>query len=156
SMTPDTSGSPTAPPTAGWTLQTLLDELERHGEHTALLAVKQGGLARWSFTELAGCARRLAAGLLRDGLQPGEAVFLMGRASPDWVVVRLALGAVGALAVPCDHLASPEEARRLLRAGGCRRAFVSAEHLAMLRGLAGDEPLTIHLLEGEEIGRAHV
>src|SRR5690606_22598955 len=147
---PDTSGTPTARPAAAWTLQTLLDELERHGDHTAVLAVKPDGLARWSFTELAGCARRLAAGLLRDGLHPGEAVFLMGRASPDWVVVRLALGAAGALAVPCDHLASAEEARRLLRAGGCRRAFVAAEHLAMLRGLAGDQPLDIHLLEGED------
>ncbi|HMA16760.1 MAG TPA: AMP-binding protein, partial [Kiloniellaceae bacterium] len=149
-MTPDTSGSPTAPMTTRWTLQTLLDELELHSEHTALLAVKQGGLARWSFTELAGCARRLATGLLRDGLQPGEAVFLMGRASPDWVVVRLALGAAGAVAVPCDHLASPEEARRLLRAGGCRRAFVAGEHLAMLRALSGVHPLDIHLLEGED------
>ena len=79
----------------------------------------------------------------------------MGRASPDWVVVRLALGAAGALAVPCDHLASAEEARRLLHAGGCRRAFVAAEHLPMLRGIADDRTLTIHLLEGED-GELHI
>jgi long-chain acyl-CoA synthetase len=134
----------------GWTLQTLIGEIARFGDQPALISVKDDVVDSWSFAGLADCASRLAGGLVRDGVASGEPVFLMGRASPDWVVVRLALGAVGALAVPCDHLATAEEVKRLLRDSGCRRAFVAAEHLALLREAAGDEPLAFHLLEGED------
>src|SRR3546814_10379163 len=76
-----------------------------------------------------------------------EAVLLMGKASPDWVVVRLALGAMGALTVACDHLATKDEVARLVRHSGCHRAFVAAEHVAMLRELDGGGRVTLHLLD---------
>src|SRR3546814_14048886 len=69
-----------------WTLQAFLGEIEHFGTHTALLAVKGGAVESWTFAELANCARRLAGGLLREGVGPGEPVLLMGRGSPDWVV----------------------------------------------------------------------
>src|SRR3546814_19091457 len=93
-------------PSAGsgaWTLQAFLGEIEHFGTHTALLAVKGGAVESWTFAELANCARRLAGGLLREGVGPGEPVLLMGRGRPAWVVVPLALGAVGAMAVPRDQ-----------------------------------------------------
>src|SRR3546814_17086632 len=104
-------------PSAGsgaWTLQAFLGEIEHFGTHTALLAVKGGAVESWTFADLANCARRLAGGLLREGVGPGEPVLLLGRGRPDWVVVRPALRAVGALAVP-----RPEE-RRVGKKGGSR------------------------------------
>ena len=134
---------------AGWTLGTLLGDIARYGERPALIAVGDGGRRTWSFAELAEGAGRLATGLLRQGLQPGEPVFLMGKGSPEWVAVRLGLGAAGALAVPCDHLATPEEAERLLCASGCRTAFVAAEHVDFLRSLPGAAEIDIYLLDAE-------
>src|SRR3546814_11907291 len=60
-------------PSAGsgaWTLQAFLGEIEHFGTHTALLAVKGGAVESWTFAELANCARRLAGGLLREGVGP--------------------------------------------------------------------------------------
>src|SRR3546814_6603273 len=71
----------------------------------------------------------------------------MGKASPDWVVVRLALGAIGALTVACDHLATKDEVARLVRHSGCHRAFIAAEHVAMLRELDGGGRVALHLLD---------
>ncbi len=137
-----------------WTLQSFVGEIARFGGHPALIAARGETVERWSFAELADRATRLAAGLRRHGIAPAEPVFLMGRGSPDWVAVRLALGAAGALAVPCDHLAGAEEVARLLRASGCCRGFVAAEHVELLRGLDGGADLELHLLEGEAEGVA--
>src|SRR3546814_12434361 len=71
----------------------------------------------------------------------------MGKASPDWVVVRLALGAMGALTVACDHLATQEEVARLVRHSGCHRAFIAAAHVAMLRTFDGGGRVALHLLD---------
>ena len=135
---------------SGWTLQTLLRTIAGFGGQRALIAVSRDRVESWTFAELAECAKRLAGGLLREGIVPGDPVFLMGRPGPDWVVVRLALGAVGVLAVPCDHLATVEEVKRLLLDSGCRHAFVAAEHLATLRDAQGGKSFVIHLLEGED------
>src|SRR3546814_13417727 len=99
---------------ADWTFQTLLGEMAGFGDHPALIAVEGDAVTQWTFAELAGRASRLASGLLRQGIAPGEAVLLMGKASPERVAVRLALGAIGALTVAGDPLATKEEVACLL------------------------------------------
>src|SRR3546814_20535874 len=141
---------------ADWTFQTLLGEMADFGDHPALIAVEGDAVTRWSFAELADRASRLASGLLRQGIAPGEAVLLMGKASPDWVVVRLALGAIGALTVACDHLATKDEVARLVRHSGCHRAFIAAEHVAMLRALDGGGRVALHLPIGRATSRESV
>src|SRR3546814_18408784 len=54
---------------------------------------------------------------------------------------------MGALTVACDHLATQEEVARLVRHSGCHRAFIAAEHVAMLRELDGGGRVTLHLLD---------
>lgn len=130
-----------------WTLQGLLAELAGYGDAPALFVVKGEQITTWSFADLAEQATRLAAGLLQEGITPGEPVFLMGPPGPDWIVVRLALGAVGALAVPCDHLSGAEEVQNQLDDCGCRRAFVDSGFVDMLRGLDGGATLSLHLLD---------
>ena len=137
----------TQPEQPRWTLQTLLEDIARFGSSPALIAVTAEANTVWTFRELAETAARFAGGLLERGLAPGEPVLLMGEASPDWVAVRLGLGAAGALAVPCDHLSTPEELERLIDDSGCRRAFVDTAHVSMLRDLAADVRIDIHVLE---------
>lgn len=129
-----------------WTLQTLLRDIARFGDRPALIAVRGDTQAVWSFAELADYARRLASGLVRGGIVPGEPVLLMAPNSPGWVVVHLALGAAGALAVPLDHLSTPGEVETVLRDYGCRRAFVAGTRVAMLREIRGGADLQIHVL----------
>jgi len=132
---------------ASWTLQTLLRDIARFGDRPALMAVRGDTLTAWSFAELADHARRLATGLVRGGIVPGEPVLLMAPNSPGWVVVSLALGAAGALAVPLDHLSTPGEVETVLRDYGCRRAFVAGTRVAMLREIHSGADLQIHVLE---------
>src|SRR3546814_19978952 len=71
-------------PSAGsgaWTLQAFLGEIEHFGPHTALLAVKGGAVETWPSAELAKCARRLAGGLLPEGVGPAEPV--LNKARPE-------------------------------------------------------------------------
>ncbi len=137
-----------------WTLQALLAGLAGHADAPALLAIGDGGVTTWTFAELADHSARLAGGLLRAGVKPGEPVFLMGQPSPDWIVVRLALGAMGALAVPGDHLSGAAEVQRLLDDCGCRKAFVDSAFVEMLRGLEGGSDLSLHRLDGPAEGGA--
>ncbi len=132
-----------------WTLQTLLRDIARFGDEPALIAVTGDGQTAWSFAELADHACRLATGFAREGITPGEPILLMGHNCPEWVIVCLALGASGALVVPCDHLSTREEVETVLRDCGCRRAFVPGFQVAMLREIDGGRGLTIHVLEEE-------
>ena len=139
-----------------WTLQTLLAALSAYGDAPALFVIKGEDVTTWTFAELTGQASRLAAGLLHEGVAPGDPVVLMGQPGPDWIVARLALGAMGALAVPCDHLSTREEVERLLHDCGCRRAFVDSTFVAMLRGLEGGADLALHLLESFTLSSANI
>jgi long-chain acyl-CoA synthetase len=130
-----------------WTLQTLLHDFARFGNRPALIAVHGESLTTWSFAEIADHARRLATGLVRDGMAPGEPVLLMAPNSPEWVIVYLALGAAGALAVPLDHLSTPDEVETVLRDYGCRRAFVPVARVAMLREMHRGADVQIFVLD---------
>ena len=136
-----------------WTLQTLVRDIARFGDRPALIAVHGDTLTTWSYAELADHARRLATGFVRGGMAPGEPVLLMAPNSPGWVVVRLALGAAGALAVPLDHLSTSDEVETALREYGCRRVFIAGNSVAMVREIDSGADLQIHVLEedaGEE------
>ncbi|HIP77720.1 MAG TPA: AMP-dependent synthetase, partial [Kiloniellaceae bacterium] len=141
-------------PTAPWTVQALLPVLAQRGEQPAVVALTGEQQAVLSSAALADLAGRLAAGLRRGGVEPGEAVLLMGENSADWVVVFLALGALGALAVPCDHLATPKQIQRILDDSGCRRAFAAGALLETLRAAAEDRKLTIFTLNAADDAQA--
>ncbi|MDW8444712.1 MAG: AMP-binding protein [Acetobacteraceae bacterium] len=63
-------------------------------------------------------------------------VLLWGPNSADWVIVRLALGALGAVTAALDDLTPEEEARVLVADIAPRLAFVSAAHAATVRAIA--------------------
>lgn len=137
---------------ASWSLQTLLRDIRQYGDQPALLSVGGDSLRACSFAELADEGLRLAAGLLRDGLEPGEPVLVMGPNCPDWVIVSLGLGAAGALIVPQDYQSTPEEVAKVIHDCGCRRAFVAGELVDMLHKMDAGADLQIHVLE-EDAGK---
>jgi len=126
-----------------WTLRTLIDGLSNRGEAPALIAVKGETVRPLACAALAERVRSLASGLLRLGIVPGEPVALLAPNGPDWVVARLGLGAVGAVAVALDDLATEAEHRSALADSGCRRALTSAAHVSMLRSIDPQLELTV-------------
>jgi long-chain acyl-CoA synthetase len=130
------------------TLRDLVEDLARHGDRPALVHVRDGRAAALGYAEIGARALALAGALAARGVKPGEPVLVFGPNGHDWVVVRLALGALGAIAAALDDLTTDEELKVLVPDSGARLAFCAAAHA--LRLAAVDPALTLVTLDPAE------
>lgn len=130
------------------TLQDLVRALPQRGRHAAAVAVADDGSTQTlTYVELGDRALRMAGALVADGVRPGDPVILFGPNTPEWIVVRLALGACGAVAVALDDLTTDAELAVLVPDSGARLIFAARAHLPRLAKLAGAEARTVHPLD---------
>lgn len=120
-------------PTQCWTPGRLIAALEARGEAPAIIAMQGESPATWPAAAIAREARRLASGLVAAGLAPGDPVAIHAPNSPDWIVVRLAIAATGALPMAIDDLTETATAETIIAGAGCRWLFASAAHAAELQ-----------------------
>jgi long-chain acyl-CoA synthetase len=151
---PDTARTADRPPAdraapPGHTLPEIVADMAGRGDHPALMTVQGEAVRSWSYGELADRALRLATGLIDAGVTPGEPVGLFAPNSAEWVIARLAIGLTGALAAPFEHQSTEEEVAGLVAESGCRRLFVTADHVPALRRLEGGSDLELHVLADE-------
>jgi fatty-acyl-CoA synthase len=106
----------------------LAEVVARHGERPALRLPDEA--RELSYRELGAEARRLARGLVGAGVGKGTRVALLLGNRPEWAVAWLAAGLVGAVLVPVNTFATPEEIDWILRHG-------DAALLLLQPGLAG-------------------
>ncbi len=99
------------------TLVELLEKsAERYGARPALVwQPRPAERAALSYRELRDAARRGALLLGARGVRPRERVVLVAENSPWWAVAYFAALQAGAVAVPLDHLISPEEFAAVVR-----------------------------------------
>jgi acyl-CoA synthetase (AMP-forming)/AMP-acid ligase II len=97
------------------------------------------GQVRLSTPELAERAMRGARRLLARGVEPGDAVGVLGPNRPEWVVGAFATWLAGAVLVPIqiplrvrDPDAFREQLRSLVAAGGCRLVLADQRLAALL------------------------
>ena len=121
--------------TDGWTFRTLLDEMSARRSHPALICFADGQPQTWTYADLVDKSLRLASGLVAAGIEPGTPVALWAPNSPEWVIIRLAIGAIGALAITIDDLAGPQDAAAILRDAGCEWLFATPGHAIVLKQL---------------------
>jgi acyl-CoA synthetase (AMP-forming)/AMP-acid ligase II len=123
-------GSDASPATLG----ALLGEAAaRHGERPALRFEGRS----WSYAELHGEVQRLARALVGAGVVKGARLGLLMANRPEWVVAAFAAGLVGAVLVPVNTFATPEERDHVLRHGDVallllQRALLGRDLLAEL------------------------
>ncbi|AUX48621.1 long-chain fatty acid--CoA ligase [Sorangium cellulosum] len=87
--------------------------------------VKEGGFWRMtSFREYAGEVRRAGKALLALGVEPGEALGLLGFNRPEWVVLHVAGMAIGAAPAGIYTTCSPEEVRHVLHHAAAKVVLV--------------------------------
>lgn len=130
------------------TLRDLVEGLARHGDRPALLHVRGGKAEVLSYAEIGARALSLAGALCAHGVKPGDTVLLFGPNGHDWVVARLALGALGAIAAALDDLTTDEELKVLVPDSGARLAFCAAAHAPRLAAV--DPALTLVTLDPAE------
>jgi acyl-CoA synthetase (AMP-forming)/AMP-acid ligase II len=97
------------------------------------------GVVRLSCAELADRAERGARRLVALGVEPGDAVGVLGPNRPQWVVSAFATWIAGAVLVPLqipvripDREAFAERLRNIVRAGGCRRVLADPAVVSLL------------------------
>lgn len=130
------------------TLQDLVRSLGERGAHPAVLTVAEdGSTTATSYAELGDTALKLASGMLAAGLKPGEPVLLFGPNSAAWITVRLALAAIGAVAVALDDLTTDAELAVLVPESGARVAFAAGAHMPRLEALPRAEDLRLLALD---------
>ena len=134
------------------TLRDLVCDLARFGDKPALVHVRAGKGEATGYAAIGEAALALAGALAERGFGRGDMVLLWGPNSADWVIVRLALGALGAIAAALDDLTPTEEARILVTDIAPKLAFASSAHVPSLRAMAPD--LTVIALDRAE-GLAH-
>lgn len=135
-------------PVAPATLRDLVSDLARFGDKSAIVHVRGGKGEATGFAALGEAALALAGALAARGFGRGDMVLLWGPNSVDWVVVRLALGALGAIAAALDDLTTEEEGRVLVADIAPKLAFASAAHAATVRAIAPE--LAVVALERAE------
>ncbi|MDJ0949288.1 MAG: AMP-binding protein [Alphaproteobacteria bacterium] len=116
------------------TLRDLPSRIAAFGAAEAVVAFDDGGRQVWSFAELVEQARRLAAGLVEEGVAPGETVGLFAPSRPEWIVACLAIACTGAVVTPIDHQLASEDLQHVLSDCGCRRIFTTRDGLPLLQG----------------------
>ena len=110
-----------------------------HGPGDALVDVTSG--RRWTYTELHDAVRRLAAGLLRAGLRPGDRVGIWAPNCPEWTLTQYATAEIGVILVTVNPAYRVHELEFVLNQAGIRMLvaagrFRSSDFAAMIAEVA--------------------
>jgi fatty-acyl-CoA synthase len=110
-----------------------------HGARDALVDVDSG--RRWTYDELHADVRRLAAGLLRAGLRPGDRVGVWAPNCPEWTLTQYATAEIGVILVTVNPAYRVHELEFVLNQAGIRMvvaasAFKTSDYAAMIAEVA--------------------
>lgn len=135
-------------PLIGQTIGQLFDQTCReHGRREALVVRHQQ--IRWSYEELREQVDRLACGLIRLGLKPGDRIGIWSQNNAEWALTQFATAKAGLIMVNINPAYRRSELEYALSKVGCRAlilspSFKSSDYLAMaadlLPELAVSEP----------------
>ena len=99
-------------------------------------AVRQAG-TEWTYAQLDDHACRIATGLIKMGVKPGEHVGLCAINSADWIAFYFGVLKTGAVAVTLSALLSPSELELLITHARPRFVFSSENQVHELERLKG-------------------
>ncbi|MGN6703129.1 MAG: AMP-binding protein [Burkholderiaceae bacterium] len=127
-------------PLIGETIGAYLDGVAtRFPDEGALVVVHQN--VRWTYREFRERAERLAAGLLKLGLEPGDRVGIWSQNCAEWVLTQFATAKAGLIMVNINPAYRRAELEYVLQKVQCRAlilapSFKSSDYLGMLRDVA--------------------
>ncbi|MDN0076361.1 AMP-binding protein [Crenobacter sp. SG2303] len=127
-------------PLIGQTMGAYFDAAcARYAERDALVVRHQG--TRWTYAELREQVDRLACGLRRLGLAPGDRIGIWSPNNTEWVLAQFATAKAGLVLVNINPAYRRAELEYALNKVGCRAlivapSFKSSDYLEMLADLA--------------------
>ena len=135
-------------PLIGQTIGQLFDQTCREHASSEALVVRHQQI-RWSYEELREQVDRLACGLIRLGLKPGDRIGIWSQNNAEWALTQFATAKAGLIMVNINPAYRRSELEYALGKVGCRAlilspSFKSSDYLAMvadlLPELAASEP----------------
>ncbi|GAB4357187.1 MAG: AMP-binding protein [Methylohalobius crimeensis] len=108
-------------------LDTLIDTLERRGDQALVQVFTAAETEKWSYRCVGEQVQALAR-RLRERIESGEAVALLGTTRPEWIVAAFAVLRAGGVVTPLDTQLADDTLRYLLKDSGARWVFTTAEH----------------------------
>ena len=148
-MTPDPLAALPDPVVARARTQSLSAMLaraaERHGERTAIIC----GNVTWSYSAFRREVDRLASGLRRLGLMPGDRVAILARNSHAFIAVRFAIARADAVLVPINFMLNADDVRYILDHSGARVLFVDEHTIATAQRARSEQIEHLVGIDGE-------
>ncbi len=122
------------------TIGNYFDTIVEKYPNTEALVVRHQKV-RWTYRQYQTEVDRLASGLLKLGIEPGDRVGIWGPNSYEWCLTQLATARIGAIMVCINPAYRPYELEYVLNKVECRAIisadkFKSSEYLQMLQTLA--------------------
>jgi long-chain acyl-CoA synthetase len=100
---------------------------------------------------------RLRAALARLGVKRGDRVAIISKNRPEWVVVAVAVHALGGVVVPMYEAQHVDDWRHILRDAKAKVCFVSTAAIdAKVRAMLGELPALAHVVTFERAGASDV
>ena len=130
------------PPLLGLTISGVLDNAaENWPDQDAVVVADQG--IRWSWKELRRRARKLAAGLLATGLEPGDRIGMLAPNRAEWLLAQFGSAYAGLILVNINPAYRLSELEYALNKVGCRgliteTRFKSSDYIKMMQTLYPD------------------
>ncbi|WP_194711102.1 AMP-binding protein [Noviherbaspirillum soli] len=124
-------------PLIGETIGAFLDGVaERHGDQPALVVAHQN--VRWTYRQFHERVNRLAAGLQRLGLNPGDRIGIWSQNCAEWVLTQFATAKAGLVMVNINPAYRRSELEYVLDKVQCSAlilapSFKSSDYIAMLQ-----------------------
>ncbi|RMH61906.1 MAG: long-chain fatty acid--CoA ligase [Zetaproteobacteria bacterium] len=109
--------------------EALFRQAELHPYQPAQWRRKHGTYLPITYMELATRVRRLASGLLREGVEAGDRIAILMENRPEWAIVDYAILSTGAVSVPLYCTYRPQDIAYVLNDAGVGMAFVSGGNL---------------------------
>lgn len=131
----------------------ILQNADRYGERTAYRLHRDGRWTDTSWAEFGRCIRRVAAGLLREGVAENDRVAIFAGNCPEWSWVDVACSALRTVTVPIHTTSSLEAVAKILGETCPTVAFVgTGAELATLRKVDCPSLRTVVMLRTPEPG----
>ncbi len=119
---------------------------ERHGERTAIIC----GDVSWSYAAFHREIERLASGLRRLGIAPGDRVAILARNSHAFIALRFAIARADAVLVPINFMLNADDVRYILDHSGARALFVDEHTVATALTARSEQVEHLFGIDGED------
>ena len=129
------------------TLATIFADSGRYGDREAIVFVKRGGEARWTYREVFEHARGFAGELAAEGVGSADTVALSARNQPEWIVICLGIVLSGATVVPIDTQLDEEALRHVLLDCEAKRLVTASTDRERLQNVCADIGIDIILMD---------